>query len=129
MKKTLISIAAVSTLAAAAVPAIASAQPYGGGYGGGWQNVDQRLANLDRRIDRGVQTGALTRREAQSLRFEFRQLVRLEDRYRHNGLDRWERADLNRRFDALSARIRWERQDGQDRRYDYGYGYGYGYRN
>ena len=123
MKKTLISIAAVSTLAAAAIPAIASAQPYGGH--GGWQNINQRQANLDRRIDQGVRNHSLTPREAQSLRYEFRQLVRLEDRYRRGGLNNWERADLNRRFDALSARIRFERHDRQDRRY----GYGYGYRN
>ncbi|HYD46342.1 MAG TPA: hypothetical protein VEA79_13835 [Phenylobacterium sp.] len=117
MKKTLISIAAVSTLAAAAVPAIASAAP--------WQNINQRQANLDRRIDQGVRNHTLTAREAQNLRNEFRQLVRLEDRYRRGGLNNWERADLNRRFDALSARIRIERNDRQDRRY----GYGYGHRN
>lgn len=125
MKKTLISIAAVSTLAAAAIPAIASAQPYGGGYGGGWQNINQRQANLDRRIDQGVRRGDLTPREAVSLRYQFRQLVRLEDSYRRGGLNNWERADLNRRFDALSARIRFERHDRQDNRY----GYGYGHRN
>lgn len=122
MKKTLISIAAVSTLAAAALPAIASAQPYGGGA---WQNINQRQANLDRRIDQGVRGGGLTPREAQSLRYEFRQLVQLENRYRRGGLNNWERADLNRRFDTLSARIRFERHDRQDRRY----GQGYGYRN
>ena len=125
MKKTLISIAAVSTLAAAALPAMASAQPYGGG---GWQNINQRQANLDRRIDQGVRNHSLTPREAQSLRYEFRQLVQLENRYRRGGLNNWERADLNRKFDVLSARIRIERNDRQDRRYGQGYGNG-GYRH
>lgn len=115
MKKTLISIAAVSTLAAAALPAMASAAP--------WSNINQRQASLDRQIDQGVRSGALTRREAVNLRSEFRQLVRLEDRYRRGGLNSWERSDLNRRFDALSARIRIAKHDRQDHRYGYGYGH------
>ncbi|MET0336641.1 MAG: hypothetical protein ABW063_02660, partial [Caulobacter sp.] len=81
---------------------------------------NQRQANIDRRIDQGVRSGQLTRNEAFRLRAEFRDLNRLEDRYRRNGLNNWERADLDRRFDRLAATVRYERRDGD--RYGYGYG-------
>lgn len=81
-----------------------------------WQNINQRQANLDQRIDVGVRNGSLTRSEAARLRGEFNDLVRLEARYRSsNGLSYSERADLDRRFDALSAQIRYERRDRDDR--------------
>jgi hypothetical protein len=133
MKKltTLAVLAATSTLAFAGA---ASAQPYGswhddsgryegGRYDngrGGWTSINQRQTQLDRRIDVGVRNGQLTRQEAWRLRGEFNQIARLEARYRQNGLSNWERADLDRRFDRLSAQIRYERRDGQE----YGYGYG-----
>lgn len=127
MKKMIASVLAVSAIAAAAP---AAAQSYHGGYRGGygyghdydrsWQNINQRQANLDRRIDRGVRNGSLTRAEAVRLRAEFRQLAYLEARYRRTGgLSRWERQDLDRRFDRLSARIRFERNDRQDYRRGY----------
>lgn len=78
---------------------------------GGWMNINARQARLDHRIEQGLRTGRLTPREAASLRAEYRSVARLEARYRMNGLSSWERADLDRRFDALAARIRWERND------------------
>jgi hypothetical protein len=112
MKKILISVLAVSALSAAAVPAMAAP----------WQNINQRQAQLDRRIDQGVRSGALTRNEAYRLRGEFQQIARLEMRYRASaGLQGWERADLDRRFDILSAKIRYERHDRDDRRGGYRY--------
>jgi hypothetical protein len=137
MKKltTLTLIGAASALALGATAA--SAQSYGDrhdgyrqesyrsdsyrgeGYRGGWVNIDQRLAQLDRRIDQGVRDGSLNRREAWRLRGEFNEIARLQARYRANGLSGWERADLDRRFDILSNEIRAERHD------QYGYGYGY----
>ena len=118
MKKILISVLAVSALTAAAAPAMAAP----------WQNINQRQAQLDRRIDQGVRTGQLTRNEAYRLRSEFRQIARLEARYRQTGgLQGWERADLDRRFDVLSRKIRIERHDRDDRYPRYGGGYGGGY--
>src|SRR6185312_168762 len=70
---------------------------------------------LDARIDAGVRDGSLTRQEAMRLRGEFNDLSRLEARYRVNGLSYGERADLDRRFDALSQQIRFQRNDDQDR--------------
>ena len=125
IKKLIFAAVAAATVAGGA----AIAQPYGydrgydNGYhrgydrGGGWVSINQREAQLDRRIDRGVQTGQLTRREAYVLRSQFNRLVRLEARYRYNGLSNWERADLDRRFDNLSDQIRAERHDGE--RYGY----------
>jgi Ni/Co efflux regulator RcnB len=134
MKKTLTIAAAASVLALSAAGA-ASAQSWDSprpdaryergdwrDSRGGWMNINQRQAKLDHRIDQGVRNGTITRREAYRLRSEFQTIARLEYRYRANGLSNWERADLDRRFDGLASRIRWERRDG-DR-----YGAGYGHR-
>jgi hypothetical protein len=133
MKKltTLVLAGAASALALSATAA--SAQPYSGydqRYDNrydqrydqrgdrGWISINQRQRQLERRIDQGVRRGDLTRAEARRLHRELDQLARLEARYRMNGLSGWERADLDRRFDRLSAQIRWERHDNQ-----YGAGY------
>jgi hypothetical protein len=105
MKKLTIAVAAVATLTAGA----AAAQP--------WTSINERQARLEQRIDQGIQSGQLNRREAMRLRHEMRNLARLEYRYRRGGLSGWERADLDRRFDQLSAQVRFEKHDNQ--RYGY----------
>lgn len=110
MKTMILTLAAVTALSAGA----ASAQP----YGGRWMPIDARQDQLERRIERGVARGDLTRREAINARREFHRIARLEARYRYNGLSNWERADLDRRFDRLALQIRWDRRDGE-RRYGY----------
>lgn len=112
MKKLLAMAVAASALAVAA-PAAAQS----------WQSINERQERLDERIDRGVENGSLTRREAARLRAEFDDLARLEARYRASyGLSAAERRDLDMRFDALSSQIRYERRDNDDRydrdRYD-----------
>jgi len=89
----------------------------GWGYGArGWVPIAQRKAWLERRIDLGRRQGSLSLAEATSLRAELTRLERLEIRYRRNGLTNAERADLDRRFDTLAARIRADRRDDdQDR--------------
>lgn len=129
MKTILTSLAAVVALSAVAAPALA--QPYAprhdqgrydqgrndqGRHNQAWTSINQRQGQLDRRIDQGVRQGDLSRREAQRLRNEFRDIARLENRYRSNGLTFRERADLDRRFDRLSAQIRAERRDRDGRR-------------
>jgi len=113
MKKIILSITAVTAMAAAALPAVASAQSF-----------SHRQDRLEWRIEQGQRSGALTRHEARHLKRELRETQRLEDHYRRDGLSRWERADLDRRFDRINAQIRYERHD-RDR--DYGYGYGRDY--
>ena len=106
MNKFLAMAVAASALAVAAP---ASAQS--------WQSINQRQANLDHRIDVGVRNGSLTRNEAMRLRAEFRDLARLEARYRASrGLSNAERRDLDRRFDRLSALIT-ARMNDRDRRW------------
>ena len=119
MKKILLSIAAVSAVAATALPAAAMAQSYDRGHPdrGGWNHGGDRVARLDQRIEMGVRSGGLDRREARRLKGDLRETARLESRYRRGGLSGWERSDLDRRYDRISAQIRYERHD-RDR--DYG---------
>jgi hypothetical protein len=82
-----------------------------------WENINQRQARLDARIDRGVRRGCLARREAVRLRAEFRNIANLEATYRRSGggLTMVERQDLDRRFDRLGADIRRQCNDGDGR--------------
>ena len=73
--------------------------------------MEDRKLDLDARIERGVRTGQLTRAEADALRDQFNDIVRVEASYRVDGLSPQETADLNRRFDDLSAEIRVARTD------------------
>lgn len=102
--KTLTTILAPAlALAVVAMPGTAVAQR--------WQSINERQDTLDRRIEQGLRTGRLSRPEAARLRTDLRSLDRLERRYRADGLSGWERNDINRRFDALSARVRVEKHD------------------
>ena len=65
----IITAAAAGMLALTAMPA--SAAP--------WQSINQRQANIDRRIDQGERNGSLTRMEANRLRGEFRPKLRIEE--------------------------------------------------
>ena len=128
MKKILLSIAAASAIAVA-LPAVASAQSYDhdrgdrGGWSqdrgdrGGWDQGRDRAARLDQRIDVGVRNGTLNRRGAVRLKSELRDTVRLEARFSRDGLSRGERAELDRRFDRISAQIDYRRTYDDGRRY------------
>jgi CubicO group peptidase (beta-lactamase class C family) len=120
-KLTLIAASALSLAAGAA-----SAQGWGGRDDFRWDDrgsIAGRQAALEGRIDAGMRSGRLTRQEAWRLRADFRDIARRADAYRANGVTGWERADLDRRFDQLSQRIRVEARD--DERYGYGYGRDY----
>lgn len=122
MKKLLLSMTALATLAGGVAATPAAAQQRWNqndgrqGYGN-WQSINQRQGNLYQRIEQGLRNGSLTRGEAQRLRGRFGQLNNLEQRYRRDGLSQSERRDLDQRFDALSRQIRAERHDGQDQRW------------
>ncbi len=104
MKRTILSLLAATTLAAG-VPAIALAQDN--------MSINERQSSLDARIDAGVRNRSLTDVEAAQLRSEFQGIARLEAQYRSSGrgLTAAERADLDNRFDLLSRRIRYDRND------------------
>ena len=121
MKKALIPVLAI---AAASVAVPAAAQNYDR-YDrhdryeqnrGGWQSISNRKHQLDRRIDVGMRNGSLSRREGRRLENALHQLVRLERSYMRGGLTRWERNDLDRRYDRLAVEVRMERRDRDNRR-------------
>ena len=131
MKKIVISLVAATALAGAVTPAMAS--PHGGygggygggrdgGYGGGYEAPVSQAQELEFRINRSERRGAISHREADRLRYDLRLVERLSWQYRRDGLTRWERADLDRRFNMIQASLRYERNDR-----DYGYGYGGGH--
>ena len=122
MKKALIPVLAI---AAASVAVPAAAQNYDR-YDrhdryeqnrGGWQSISNRKHQLDRRIDVGMRNGSLSRREGRRLENALHQLVRLERNYMRGGLTRWERNDLDRRYDRLAVEVRMERRDRDNRRW------------
>lgn len=108
MKRIIASVLAASALAGVAVPAFAAPGV----------NINRQQANVEHRIDVGQRNGSLTRGEASRLRAEVRQIAFLENRYRRDGLNTWERRDLERRLDVISAKIRIERHDRDTRRAD-----------
>jgi hypothetical protein len=140
MKHLLIAAAALSTLAVAGA---ASAQSYGG-WGPGPRSAPQAVPDqgrqLEWRIDRAAQSGALSWRDAQYLRTQVDYIQRLERRYAYDGISRWEASDLQRRYDGVRVRIRFDHGDHDDRGYGgwrpgaggsgsgYGGGYGGGWR-
>jgi hypothetical protein len=112
MKKFAILLASVAA-ATAAVPAMAAPAPGYGYQGGAWQNINARQNRIEAKINQGIRSGALDRREATQLRGQFRAIANLEARYRASrpGLTTAERLDLDRRFDALERSIRIQKND------------------
>jgi hypothetical protein len=114
MKKFLIAASAL-TAALVGTASVASAAPYDGrgvrevAYQSA--SINQRQREIAFRIDQGQRNGGLTVREARMLRDDLRGVERLEYRYRRDGLSRWEVADLDRRLDVLSQRVRFNRHD------------------
>ncbi len=97
-------------IATIAVPTVADAQR--------WTPIAQRQGQLNARIDQGIRSGALNRREAVRLRTQLRDLSQMEYRYRRSGgrLDVREQRDLDRRYDMLSRQVRFEKNDRNYRR-------------
>jgi hypothetical protein len=128
MRKILISAALASVALTAAAPASAQYYPnnrnypnypnnnYGSNYGGG--NVDQQLDQITERIRRAQARGMISRGEAARLLRQADQIDRLYDRYRRDGLSRYEVSDIQRRIQYLRQQLRFQRQDGrwEDRR-------------
>lgn len=122
MKRVILSLAAVAALGVA-MPAAAQ------GFGpNGWGNRfnDDRI---EMRINQGIRDGSLTRNEARTLRNQLRDARQVERMYIRDGrISSREARDLDRRYAALNLRLRWERNDGQNRNVGApGYGYRGGY--
>jgi hypothetical protein len=119
MKTILLTMAAVGALAAAA-PAAAQ---YGYGANvnaGGTAGISNRIAQLDARLQAGIQAGAIDRTEARGLRMEMRQLQQLERQYSYNGLTQAERQDLQMRLRTFRDDLRLADNGRYDRDTRYG---------
>lgn len=84
-------------------PAIA-----GGYYDDGYNKsrFEQRIDRQHQRIERGVRSGELTRKEAKRLRKQLRHIAKLERRYTLDGhLDRHERKKLHNKLNVAGDRI------------------------
>ena len=86
-----------------------------GGYNGGDGRFDDQLRQLRSRIDQGVQSGRLTRNEAQALRAELYEINRREQQYDNDGLSQRERDDLRSRIERLRRNLQNALRDGDYR--------------
>ncbi len=72
----------------------------------GRRSFAQRRAALDGRIDAAVRDGSLSRGDAEHIREEYDEIVRLEANYSANGnMSQQQRSDLRMRYRALTQRI------------------------
>lgn len=95
-------------------PGVTPAQPGTGAPGTRDPGVNQRQANQERRIQQGVQSGELTKREARTLEEKEAHLATMEKRLKSDGsLSAEDRARLQRRLDWLSKDIARQKHDGQ----------------
>jgi hypothetical protein len=121
--------------AALALTATAASAQYGqyGQYGQhdrgyrdaprGHQSDSGGQAYIDRvewRVRRAQESGRISPRRAAYLLAQVRETRRIAWRYDRDGLNQWERADLNRRLNSVQMALRDQDRDGRD----YGYGYG-----
>jgi hypothetical protein len=99
MKKVL----AIAVLSAASLPAFAlDSTP----------RIDQRQANQEQRIEQGIRSGQISRREAQRLREGQRQIRRMERQALADGrITPREAARIEQAQDAQGRLIREERRD------------------
>jgi septal ring factor EnvC (AmiA/AmiB activator) len=80
-------------------------------------SIHERLDHMEARIQRGIKTGDLTRREAEGLRTELREIKKRERRMRDDGrLSERERTKLHADLDRLDRHITREKRDDQQRR-------------
>ncbi|MFN3945467.1 MAG: hypothetical protein ACK4K7_11120 [Allosphingosinicella sp.] len=120
MRKLVLSAALASAFA---LSAPAAAQDWGR-HPGGQQNYGQSrqaereigrdLGRLEDRIFRAIDRRQVSRREGERLLREHERIADRFDRFRYDGLSRWEYQELSGRIDALRQRLRFERWD--DRR-------------
>ncbi|UXI70581.1 hypothetical protein [Tahibacter amnicola] len=79
--------------------------------------IDQRQENQEARIEQGVASGELTRREAARLEARQEHIENVEERAKADGVvTRRERARLERKQDRNSAAIGHQKHDRQDRK-------------
>lgn len=123
MKSLMIPVMAIAAFASA-VPAVASAQSYR--HAPSYERhedrreISYRKIELDRRIDRAREARRLDRDDANSLKRDLNQVVRMERDFMRGGLDRREMRELDRQYNSVEQRL--ERKLRQERRSDYNNG-------
>lgn len=76
--------------------------------------IDQRQANQEQRIDRGLASGQLTGREAERLNSQQEHINRMEDKSKSDGvMTKKERAKLRAAQDRASRHIARQKHDRQ----------------
>lgn len=124
MKTIYLTLAAVSALAVAA-PVAAQSWKGDASTPQSWNGSGANVAQLQMRLDTGIQRGTITRREAMPLRDTLSQLVRMDRHFSAGGFSRSERntlqlrsATLNRQIDRAAQNgnrsAGWDRNDGRD---------------
>lgn len=79
-------------------------------------SIDERQARINARIEQGLQTGVLTRREARQLGRQLALTEQKERAFEADGrLNGRERAELQRDLDNVAQRLRFERRDAERR--------------
>ena len=104
MRKIHITLAAASALALAA-PVAAQPRSQDHAMPHSWSGDRQNTHQLQMRFDAGVQSGAISRREATPLRNQLRQLTLLERQYSRAGFNDWERRALRERSRTLNLSL------------------------
>ena len=113
MRKIHIALAAVSALALAAP--VGAQKPSHNPMSQAWNGDRQNTRQLQMRFDAGVQSGAISRREATPLRNQLRQLTSLERQYSRAGFNDWERRALRERSRTLNIDIMAAERSGNNR--------------
>ena len=87
---------------------------------GSWHGgIRDRISEANRRIDRGIERGSLTRHEARRLNDELNGILNKIDRMKADGhLDEREREKINRDLDRLDKDIDREKHDDDTGRRD-----------
>lgn len=111
---TTLSTVAAAVLAFTAIAA--SAQTAASAPGTNTPRIDQRQANQDQRIDQGVASGELTKREARRMNRQQGAIDKAEDKAKADGsVTAKERRRLTRAQNQTSRNIFHQKHDRQDR--------------
>ena len=115
----------ITTGLAIALAAAASAPAFAGG-----KNFHQRLENQQWRIEQGIESGALTRKEAKFLKKEQKELRKITKHLSKDGrLSKRDRHFLDDRFDEASAHIYRLKHNSRHHYHDEHHVVEYGYRD
>lgn len=104
------------TLIAAAVLAFATLTTLAAEPGANTPRIDQRQANQEKRIDQGIASGELTRREARRMNRQQNAIDKAENQAKADGsVSAQERRRLTQAQNATSRHIHRQKHDAQER--------------